>query len=272
MTSIIISSDVTAICPEVGEKIASAMNLELLGPSVLSKIAQKHQVPESELKRVLEPNSYHRVSAKKRSRLLALIQNATLERLTEKGVVCVGLGAHLYVRDVSHVLMINMLHGTKHRAKAMSTAGNVSEQRATKLIQKEDELRSRWSVDCFGLDETDPSHYDMVINIERLEHKQLVEIVKDMAGYRKFQPMSYSTLCLNHLLIASRIKTIVLPEYPNAQIEFDGERAIISVGALWGKQKIVESVKEMVGKVDGVGLVEVYVEKRLSWPLNRVSR
>ena len=269
MTSIIISSDIMVTCPEIGQKVAAAMNLELLGPSVLAEIAQEHQVQESELKKALDPNAYRRLSSKNRSQLLAFIQCATLERLAKKGAVCVGLGAHLYVRDVSHVLTINLLHGTTYRARAMSEAGNVSVERASLLVKKEDALRACWSVDCFGVDETDASHYDMVINIEKLEHEQLVGIIKDMAGYRKFQPMSYSKQCLNNLLIASRIRSKVLPGYPNARVEFDGERAMVFVGALWGKQKIVESVKEIAGQMDGVGLVEVHVEKRLPWPPNR---
>jgi len=266
MTSITISSDLESICPEIASKIAAALDIEFLGPRMLERVAADRSVDASDLAAVLDPGAYHRIGWKKRRLFLAYIQNATLETLAERGAVCAGLGTHLHVKNVSHVLMVHLLFGTQYRLDALVTERKVTERRAQKLLQQEQDLRSRWSRECFGIDESDPSIYDMVINASKIDIDKLVQIITDMAGYRKFQPMTYSRLCLNNLLLGSRVRAALFRDHPKAQVEVDGDRVIVRVQALWGKEAIVASIKETVGKMEGVGLVEAHVERTLALP------
>jgi hypothetical protein len=85
-----------------------------------------------------------------------------------------------------------------------------------------------------------------------------------MAGYRKFQPMTYSLKCLDNLAMASKVRSMLLPKYPEIEVDADGGRVIVKVKCpKWQKLSIVEAIKKSVGEIPGVNLVEVHTVTNL---------
>jgi cytidylate kinase len=259
MTSIIISSDAHETCQMVGEKTADALGYKYIGRELLEQVAEQYNVSADKLLRVLNGSSPRKLSNKSHGLLLGYIQTATLEQLLEDSIVCAGLAAHLYVRDVSHVLMIHVLSDPKAMVNALAVKNKISAKKASKILERERARRVRWSMDNFGIDEGAPSTYDMVISLEQIEIEKVVDIIKDMAGYRKFQPMTYSRKHLQDLALASKVRVALLSQYPDIRVSADGDTAIIHVKcSKWQKQKTTEAMKEIVGQIAGVKLVQVH--------------
>ena len=221
-----------------------------MGPSLLKQVAERHDVSEDKLRRVLDPTKSWRYAAGSRNLLISYIQAMALQRIQEDNVVCVGLKAHLYARNISHVLMVRIISSDRVRAEALVKQKKISPRKAAKLIDREREQRIRWSMDTFSINEEDPSWFDLVINQEQIGREKVIDVITDMTGYRKFQPMSFSRKCLNDLVLAARLKSLLLPRYPNIVVRADGDVAIIHVRcSKRQKQEIAEGIKRITCKV-----------------------
>ncbi|MFC1610501.1 AAA family ATPase [Myxococcota bacterium] len=264
MPSIIVSADVPDTGHAIGEKVAQALGYGFVGRELLEEVAERHAVDKKRLWRALTPSSYRKLAKRERDLLLSYVESATLQELTKDSMVCTDLAAHLYARDISHILMIHILSESQTGLRGIKPANDASQRRATKTRLQEKALRSRWSTECFSVDETDPSNYDMVLSLGQIEIDKLVDVMRDMAGYRKFQSMSYSQKCLNDLSLAAAVRTALLPNHPEIRVRANGETVVVHVKcSRWKKQNVVASIKEIVGQFDVVGLVEVHAATKI---------
>jgi cytidylate kinase/ribosome-binding factor A len=256
MTTILVSSDDSAVAVQIGEKMAKGLGYSFVGPTLLKQVAEEHKLQEAKLVRALERMPLRKLPSKLP---LALIQAATLQRLLEDDIVCVNLAAHLYVRGVAHVMMIRVLSDVNAHIGRIAAEKKTSTRKARKLVDKERERRARWSLDNFGIDESDPSIYDMVISLAQIEPDKVVDIVKDMSTYRKFRQMTYSRKCLNDLALAAQVRVALLPAFPDIRVSADGDAATVYVKCSKSKkQQVAKEIKETAGKLEGVQLVKVH--------------
>jgi cytidylate kinase len=262
MTAIVISSDDKEAGQEIAERTAEALGYTFVGLPLLKQVGSQYNVAEDKLLRALNGSLAARLTGKSRDLLVAYVQAATLEQILADNVVCAGLAAHLYIKDVSHVLMVRVLADADALAKRIARRKKLPARKAEKILEKERARRARWSIETFGVDETAASVYDMVISLSQIEADKAVEVIRDMAGYRKFQPMTYSRKCLQDLVLAAKVRAALLPSFPSARVTADGETAIVHVKcSKRQKQKTAETIKQVAREIPGVGLVEVHAAK-----------
>lgn len=253
MSSIVISSDDRELCEDVGQKTADALGYAYVGQTLLAEVAERHNVKEDKLRRVLDPATARRFSSHTRALLLAYIEAATLDRLLKDEVVCANLGGHLFVHGVSHVLVVRVLTETQARADGRTAKKGGLFRKAWRTQERNRERRARWSVASFGLDEGDPSLHDLVISVGRVDTDKVVDIIKDIAASRKFAAMTYSRKCLEDLALASHVKVALLPLYPDIRVSAAGGAAMVHIKCSQRqKRKLVDGVKELASKTPGV--------------------
>lgn len=259
MTSIIVSSDHPETARAVGQKAAKALGYRYVGAGLLADIAEQHGVSQGKLERALDHTSTNRFGKKSRRLLLSYIETATLEAISEGKVACAELGAHLYVRGVPHVLMIRVLEDRQSQLDRVIRDQQLAPRKAEKLLDKDKALRARWSLDNFGFDESTSDVYDLAIRLAPIDASKVVDVLVDMAKYRKFKPTTYSRKLLADLLLASRVRMALLEEYPEIRVRADGDTAIVHVKcAKRHKHKIAEAIKATVSDATNVKLVEVH--------------
>lgn len=260
MASIIISSDDGELGRLIAKETAEAMGCDVLDASLLADVAAHFEVPEKDLRRLLDPLRHS--SAKKGAKrfLLTCIKSMTLERLSQQeNVACVDLGAHLYVRGISHVLAVRILADPETLIERIARDEQVSTRKATSLLARRTKQRARWSLGHFGADENDPSLYDMVLTLSNVETEKAVDIIGNLAKYRKFKPMTYSRKCLNDLVLASKVSVTLQPDFPSVKVRADGAKAMVYVKCSKdGKAETAALIKEKAGQIPGVDLVVVY--------------
>jgi hypothetical protein len=261
MPIIIISSDSYRTGREIGEKAGRAIGYDYVDREILPPVCAKYGLQEEKLVKALdETPSFLGLSSKLRSRYLAYIQEASFGHLLEDNVVCHGLAAHLYVLGVSHVLKVRVLSDPGALATELSLEANASPEKVKKMLKRREEQRRNWSLDTFNLDETDPSNYDMVISLSQIDPDEAVKTIVDMAGYRKFKPMTYSIKCLRDKELACRVRVLLMERFPDAKVTADGRTVVVETKAVKReKRKRTEAIKELASGVEGVGYVEVHV-------------
>ena len=127
MPSIIISSDTPETSWEIAQKVAGALEYTCLGRGFLEEVAQRYGVEEKDLARALVARGARLgILNKTRETNLAFIQAAVLEQFVESDVVCAGLAAHLYVREIPHVMNIRVLSDLRQRTNRIAAEKGVS--------------------------------------------------------------------------------------------------------------------------------------------------
>lgn len=175
-------------------------------------------------------------------------------------MVCHGLAAHLYVRGISHVLRARVLSDPEERVERWVDREGVSPGKAREKIQREGKSRRRWSKAAFGLDETDPSLFDLVISLSQIDRDEAVSIISETVGYRRFSPMTYSVNCLQDLELAARVRATMLQRFPDVRVQARSGTLVVETAALKReKRKRVNTIREIAGAIPGVRYVEVHV-------------
>ncbi|ADK83692.1 conserved hypothetical protein [Desulfarculus baarsii DSM 2075] len=249
MPIIAISSDSPQQETLAARGVADSLGYALVGREILGQIAAEHGVSEKDLLRALdEPPGFFAMRARQRQALLTHVRAACLERLSADNVVCVGLGAHAYLAGVSHALRVRLL------------AGPGDGQGQDKPDRRQQERRRRLSLEAFGLDDTDPDNYDMVLSLASLEPAQAVAIIAEAAGYPKFQAMTYSRKCLADKALAAKVRQRLLAKFPEAKVDVSDGGVVVRVAAIGrGQRKKQLAVRELASQAPGVNYVEVHV-------------
>lgn len=264
MTSILISSDDDTVSEDLARQLTAGDDYTYLGDELLDRVAEQHEVERQQLRWALDGTGGRKLSRSQRNLLLCHIETAVLEALAADNVVSVGLAAHLYVKNVSHILHLRVLANPDKRLERIVEEEGLSPRRAQKRVEKEKQGRVRWSCELFGVDESNPALYDIVVQLKQIDAHRVLQIVQDTAGFRGFRTMTYSRNCLQDLLLANRARGALLPEYPDIRTMADGDRVIVHVKcAKRKKQQVVSGIKETASKVEGVGLVEVHAVSNL---------
>lgn len=261
MPVITVSADSMEKGLNISRKVAEALGWQLISREVLSELAANNNVAESDLIKVLdEPPGFFGIRGRRRKRLVNLIQTACLDKLLNDDMVCFGLGAHLYVRGVSHAIRVRIITGNEARAQETSEKENLSMERAVKQLARQDETRRRWSLECFNTDETDPGNYDLIINLDSIEASNAVDIIVEAAGYPKFQAMNYSRKCLRDKALASRVHQELVERFPEIRVDANDGTIVAQVKSLKRDQrKKQKTVKDIAEQVPGVDFVEVHI-------------
>jgi len=254
MSIIIISSDSYDQGREIADNVAKKMGYACLGREILSQVAEKHHIPQEKFREALdEMPQVFGMSSKLRKQYLAYIKAATLTELLKDNLVCHGLAAHLYVLGVSHVLKVRILSPPELQAQQMASMMDIPLERAKKLVDRQKKLRQRWSRDFFRLDETDPSFYELVISLRRIDQEEAVKIITETVASRKFQPMTYSSKCMQDLELAARVRASLVERFPSGRIHANNGTLVVEfVGLMKGRRKKVAAIKELAENIPGV--------------------
>src|SRR4030065_2647893 len=205
MPVVTLSSDSHPLGREIAVRAASALGYDCVDREILKAVTERHGVPETDLHKALEESpSPFGISSKNHARYLAYIEEAVLAVLLRDNIVCHGLAAHLYVRGISHVLKIRILADPQKLAGEISSGRTLSFEKASALLKRRERFRRRWSLAAYRVDETDPSGYDMVISLTRIDPERAVQTLVETTGDRKFKPMTYSLTCMKEKTISSR--------------------------------------------------------------------
>ncbi len=157
-------------------------------------------------------------------------------------------------------MKVRLLANSEQEAERVAQQRGVSVQRAAKLIQNAIRKQAQWALSAYGLNESESSMYDLVINLGQIDPDEAVRTIAGAAAYRKFKPMTYSIKSLAENTLAAKVKTKLLATLNDIRVQArDGKVVVTSKALKRERQKKAAAIKELAGQVEGVEFVEVHL-------------
>ncbi|MEW5984719.1 MAG: cytidylate kinase-like family protein [Acidobacteriota bacterium] len=239
----------------LAEELAKKLGCDCTESEVLGEAARKFGVPVSRLKAAMvKAPATFRGFAREREMYLAAITATLGERALSGNLVYHGHAAHLLLPGVTHVLRVRVNADQEFRIKAAMARMNISREQAKKYIRGVDADRARWVDFLYGVDWSDPSHYDLIINLEHMAVSNAATAVCAVSELPEFKPTPASTLRLRDLLLAARarVRLGVDPRTAQADVVITAHNGVLSVKHLPQQASIAPDVPRVLEGLEGV--------------------
>lgn len=272
-----------AYCPseEVAQKVAEKLGFECVSYEVLHEASEEFNVPELKLLRAFRdaPSVWDRFSFGK-ERYLAFIQVALLQHFQSDNVVYQGLAGHYFIRGISHVLKVRIIGSDEDRVKILMQRERIFEEaaeamrglpghglarpkprrelskdEALQILEGHDEARRKWGLHLYGIDTHDPSHYDLVIRMNKLSVEDVAEVIGFTARLDRFQATARSQRAVDDLLLTARVKASLIEHYPRVNVSADG--GFVYIGLEGGSPQDEKAIQDTVRQISDVKKVDV---------------
>ncbi len=245
---------------EVAEVVARKLEYDCVGRENLLEVSNEHDVPEEKLLGIIS----HSLSAIDdfpggKDRYIAYIQAALTSRVKKDDVVYHGLAGHFLLKGVSHVLKVRIIAPLEYRINVVMERDNVSEQKALRILKKDDEERYRWSRKLFLIDQRDCELYDLVLNIDKCSVDNAADLIFNAVEFKGFATTPESQKAMDDLQLACAIKARLIDMNPNIEVSADSGKVLLKTGAQGGK--ITSEINEFIKTLPGVKDVSIQVRR-----------
>ena len=246
MSVLLFASENQELEDKIAQETAKKLGYKTLNHTFLDDIARQYDLDPSKLREAMvsPPSILRRMPSKFWHYALSCVETAVLDRLLEDDIVCWGLGAHLYVLVVSHVLKVRLVGG---------------DGSASVTDTKKERQREKWSVAAWQRRESDPRLYDLVINLDQIKPGEAVTTVSNTVSYPRFKPMTYSRNNLMDRALAAKVKNVLLKTLTDIHVHAQNGTVVVTTTSLKReKEKKIAAIKEITGQVEGIGYLEVH--------------
>jgi len=245
---------------EVAEIVARTLGYECISREVLLEASEHFNIDELKLEHALHdaPSILERFTYGK-ERYLAYISAAILEKVQNNNVIYHGLAGQFFLHGVSHVLKVRILADIEDRVALMMTRKSLSKKQAVSRLHKDDHERRQWSKQLFGVDTWDSSLYDMVLHVHKLKVNDAAKFICEAAQLDQFRKTSDSQMLLDNLVMAARIRAILVHDYPTVQVHADN--GVVTVDVKFNQTaepELTDEIQAQVKEMPGVKSVRMH--------------
>jgi cytidylate kinase len=169
--------------------LADRLGYPILGREVLLEAAESMGVSEEVFREKFEaaPGLWARLTREREKYTLAM-QTSLAEWCTRGDLVYHGLSGQFLLKELPGVLKVRLVAPLDMRVKAfMDTHPLVSHAETESFIRNVDQERSRWCRLMYGADLTDPSHYDMTVNLKRLSLESACAVITEAVAQPRYR-------------------------------------------------------------------------------------
>jgi cytidylate kinase len=246
--------------------VAERLGYRCISREVFVEAAKQYGVPLEKLSKALTepPGFLHHLTAE-RIHYLAYIRAALCKEVKDDRVVYHGLAGHLLLKGFPNVLRVRVIADMEFRIKAAMERQNLSREKAVEFVQKIDEKRVKWTKFLYHVDWSDPSLYDIVINIERTSIDGACDIVCQSASLDKFNVTPHVQRVIDDILLSTEVRAILAEGKGIADggIEIEADGGIITIGGTVGSMGEADKIREIIRDIPGVKGIHSSLRVRL---------
>ena len=230
---------------------------------IVSKAAQ-WGVSENDLAAAMErPPSFFGQSQHTKYRYLAFIQAALAQEVRRGNAVYHGLAAHLLLGKGQHVLRVRIIAPMAFRVAMVEYRRGFDRKEAISYVERMDEDRRKWTRFLYGVDWTDSSVYDLVLNLEQMTLVDACDAICTLAESACFQATPETKADLDNLALASRVKAELAMNTDTCDLQFEITADAGSV-AIKGGADSPEQVKKIRAYIENIPGVRRATVKEVS--------
>ena len=237
MPIIAITREMGSLGKDVAQGLGEALGFPVVYHEVIDHLADRMRVRKSHVIRLLDGSAglLERLTADRTS--LSLFTADEIFNLAGKGgVVIRGWGATHLLREVPHAVCVRVCAPFDLRKRRiMERIGSDDELRIADEIRDNDEAHSAIMRRHFGVEWTNPEHYDVVLNTKRVSVDECIGEVLALARAPQFAETERSRQTLEDLALAARVRAALrrAPETRGARVQVtsDTGRVVLSGAA-----------------------------------------
>src|SRR5262249_3243904 len=165
---------------DVAAGLGESLGLPVIYHEVIDHLADRMRVRRSHVVKLLDGKAglFERLTADQTSLFIHSADEIIGKTLEGRGAVIRGWGATHLLRDIQHVVTVRVCAPLQVRRKRMLERLNTRDvAQVAEEIHRNDEAHTAIVKRHYGLQWTDPEHYDLVLNTERLSVEECVEEV-----------------------------------------------------------------------------------------------
>jgi cytidylate kinase len=214
MSVVAISETLGSQGNEIGSALSRALGWEFADREIIAKAAERYGESVTELHHVSEekPTLWERFSDSTR-RYVSCIEATILEMAARGGVVLVGHGAAIILREIPHVLRVRVTAPERIRAlRARHQQGLATDETALNFVREADRERAARMKFLYRVDLDDPLLYDVAINTERVSVDGGMRILREALDNEFVKPTARSCDAARDLSLAAQAKARLLVE------------------------------------------------------------
>ena len=267
MNIITISRGSLSATETIAKKVSEMLNCSIVTRENVIREAEKYGIKETGLGDLSfiekSPTIWDKMSDR-RKHYLSCFQTALLDFALKGSIIYHGHLAQFLLGDIPFVLRVLLTSPTEFRIKTLMEEGGKSREEVISYIKLIDERRQKWSHFLYGVYWKDPSYYDIVFNLEKININAAALLMKDIVNTKEFQSSENSMQILKNLHLAAKAR-VFLHQSPRTrgsevEIEADAESGTIIVTGNCpkvGARMWENDIRTVLSEVEGIKKIEV---------------
>lgn len=260
MPVITISRGVCSGGETLAESIAARLGCRCLSRDELVERAAVDGVGESELRDALQksPGLLDWLRSK-RLLYLALIRAALAEEAIDGNLVYHGNAGHLLLQGAAPVLRVRIVAPLEVRQSIAQERLRLDREESAAFIAHSDAERREWTRFLYDVEWSDPSLYDLVLNLKHAGADDACEVVGSMAGLSCFVWTPERRSLMRDFAVASRVRASLGMDRRTAPLELavSCRSGIVSVRGFVGSQTGIREVERVASQVPGIRELDI---------------
>ncbi len=272
MAIITISRGTSTGGKELAQAVAERLGYKMVAEEVLVKAAKQYGMAIEKVQHAIEdkPGFFDSMSLE-RVHALAFVGAALCKEIKDEKIVYHGHAGHLFLRRVPHVLRIRVIASMEYRIKKAMEQHDFSWEQASDFIKKADEARVKWSQFLFHVDTRDPSLYDLIIDVDRINIAGACDIVCTAAALERFQKTPESQERLDNFILSTEIRAAIAKgaHIADDNIEIKARKGVVEISGSVHSLEDADELREFVRKYPGIkdiqSNLEAPIQTRIRW-------
>ncbi|MGA9177105.1 MAG: cytidylate kinase-like family protein [Desulfobacterales bacterium] len=194
----------------IAEAVAKALDYTCISREELLNASQEFNMPGMkfvrELPIILDQTVFNK------HRYISYIRSALLKHLAKGKVVYHGFCGHILLKDIDHVLKVQITAELEDRVKIVMDRDGFSRNDALLFIKTMDDARKKWCQKLYKIDLSKICQYDISLNISKFPLDQAVDVICKTAMLDRFKTTPESRRAMIELLCTADARTETLTD------------------------------------------------------------
>jgi cytidylate kinase len=209
MTIVAMTREMGSLGKDVAAGIAQELGLPVVHHEIIDSLADKMRLRKSHVVRLLDGQAgiLERLTADDTSLSIYTEDELCSLAMRDKGAVIRGWGATHLLGRVPHVVRVRVCapHALRHQ-RMLERLRTDDESFVDEELRRSDEAQAAIMRRYFNVDWAESSHYDLVLNTERVSVAQCIEEILELVRSAEFTETDASRRALSDVALQSRVR------------------------------------------------------------------
>jgi cytidylate kinase len=256
MAIIVMSHEMGAGGPEIGQLLGERLGYRYVDQELISDAAHRYGLLEEKLSHLDEskPTLFERFDAETR-RYITVIQTALYEFAEHDNLILMGRGGQWLLRGIPHVIRVRVTAPFDLRVKrlAKKLSGQMGEQTNQRtvvdMVRRDDAEKVGRMRYLYEVDVRDPSLYDVVISTEKLSMEASTDVIAGLARRPELATTPAGAQLVADRALASRVQVALAthPETRKYRITVEAKAGVLTLEGTAALDEAVDVARAVEG-------------------------